>query len=160
MLLGTRTGKTPSPYKERLIHMEKGAPVTVNGPFGWFKIKDATSPVVLFASGVGITPIRAILQSLRSDIARGVEIVYASEGRYLFEEEIEAIVRENPQMTLWKTTSPESTQDRLSALAEQYGNHAYYFISGAPRVIRSVRRHLKRSGIRGKRLVDDTFRGA
>lgn len=159
MLIGTRTGPKPSPYKARLIHLEKGAPVTVNGPFGWFKIKDATSPVVLFASGVGITPIRALLLSLRNDTARTVEIVYASAGRYLFGEEIESIVRGNPKMTLYKTTDPESTRAQLSVLANKHGNHAYYFISAAPRVISSVRQYLKTNGIRGKRIVDDTFWG-
>ncbi|MBN1891919.1 MAG: FAD-dependent oxidoreductase [Clostridiales bacterium] len=159
ILIGTRTGKTISPYKDRLLHLEKGAPVTMNGPFGWFKIKDETSPVVLFAAGVGITPIRAILLQLRNDTSRPIDIVYASEGRYLFDDEIASLVRGNPQMTLHKTTDPESTRAQLSALTEKHGNGAYYFISASPSVVRSIRLHLKSNDIRGKRIVDDTFWG-
>jgi len=159
ILIGTRTGKEMSPFKRRFLHLEKNSPVKLNGPFGWFKVKDATSPLVLFASGVGITPIRAILMSLRQDTSRDIDIVYASGGRYLFGEEIEAIVRENPRMTLYKTTDPESTQAQLSAITEKHGNLAYYFISAAPGVIGSVRKHLRGRGIRGKRIVDDTFWG-
>lgn len=159
ILIGTRTGKEMSPFKRRFLHLEKGSPVKLNGPFGWFKVKDATSPLVLFASGVGITPIRAILMSLRQDTSRDIDIVYASGGRYLFGEEIEAIVRENPRMTLYKTTDPGSTQAQLSALAEKHGDRAYYFISAAPGVIGSVRKHLRGRGIRGKRIIDDTFWG-
>ncbi len=159
ILIGTRTGPKMSPFKRLLLHLEKGSPVKLNGPFGWFKVKDATSPIVLFASGVGITPIRAILMSLRQDTSRDIEIVYASGGRYLFGEEIEAIVRENPRMTLYKTTDPESTRAQLSALTEKHGNRAYYFISAAPGVIGSVRKHLRSRGIRRKRIVDDTFWG-
>ena len=159
ILIGTRTGPKMSPFKRLLLHLEKGSPVKLNGPFGWFKVKDATSPIVLFASGVGITPIRAILMSLRQDTSRDIEIVYASGGRYLFGEKIEEIVRENPRMILHKTTDPESTRAQLSALIEKHGNLAFYFISAAPGVIGSVRKHLRSRGIRRKRIVDDTFWG-
>ncbi|MDD3960020.1 MAG: FAD-dependent oxidoreductase [Clostridiaceae bacterium] len=159
VLIGTRTGQTASPFKRRFLQLDKGSPVKMNGPFGWFKLKDATSPVVFFAAGVGITPIRALLLSLRADTSRDIEIVYASGGQYLFGEEIEGIVRDNPKMTLYKTTDPESTRTQLAALAAKHDDRAYYFLSAAPGVIRSVRRHLRSSGISRKRIIDDTFRG-
>ena len=124
----------------------------MNGPFGWFKLKDATSPVVFFAAGVGITPIRALLLSLRADTSRDIEIVYASGGQYLFGEEIEGIVRDNPKMTLYKTTDPESTRTQLAALAATQPRLLLFRGTGDPVCTTSLAAPLKR-------IIDDTFRG-
>ncbi len=159
ILLGIRTGKEPSSYKKELISMKKGEKVSLSGPFGWFKLMDRTSPLVLFASGVGITPIRALLKELENDMNRPVEVVYASYQFYLFEEEIERIVNNNPKITLHKTVTPEETQHKLTKLATQYGNNAYYYNSGAPAVLESVKTLLNAKGINDKRIVDDTLKG-
>ena len=159
MLLGMRTGKEISSFKKVLLGMKKGEQVSIKGPFGWFKIRDNTSPLVLFANGVGITPIRALVKELENDYNRPIEIVYASYKYYLFEEELTAIANKNPQMTLHKTVTPEETQMKLSQLADKYGNEAYYFISGSPAVLESVTALLKGKGIASKKIIDDTLKG-
>lgn len=159
MLLGIRTGKEPSSYKRELISMKKGDKVSVSGPFGWFKLIDKTSPIVLFASGVGITPIRALLKELENDTNRPIEVVYASYKFYLFEDEIERIANKNPKIALHKTVTPEETQNKLAELASQYDNKAYYYSSGAPAVLESVKTLLNSKGIKDKRIIDDTLKG-
>lgn len=159
LLLGTRTGKSISDYKQILLSLKPGDQVQLRGPMGDFVIKDAVSPVVFFASGVGITPFRALLKSLEHDTKRPIEMVYASSQYYLFGDDIQAIVDQNDQMHLYKTAHVEDTNAKLSELAERYQNNAYYYISGAPSVIKSVTKNLKQKGIKGKRIISDEFLG-
>ena len=62
ILLGTRTGKEISSFKQALLTMKPNEKVALRGPFGWLKIQDETSPIVMFANGVGIALIRALLK--------------------------------------------------------------------------------------------------
>lgn len=62
-------------------------------------------------------------------------------------------------MSLYKVSAREETQERLAALAGQYGNQAYYYMSASPAVIDSVAKLLRAQGVSGSRLIDDTMRG-
>jgi len=159
ILLGTRTGKEKSSFKKELLTMKAGEKVGVRGPFGWFKVQDETSPIVLFAGGVGITPIRSLLKQLEFNTNRPVEVVYSSSEYYLFGNEIEEITVNNSKITLYKVSSIEETTAQLDKLVKQYGNSAYYYNSGAPVVLKSVKKRYIDSGIQKKRIIADAFMG-
>lgn len=159
MLLGFRTGEKISEFKKTLISMKKGDKIIVNGPFGWFRIKDETSPIVMFASGVGVTPIRAFMKALEHNESRAVEVVYASRSFYLFGEELDEIVKNNRAMKVHKTVSSKQSQEEIARLAQIYGNAAYYYVSGSTAIIESTRELLNRNGIQAHRIIDDTMRG-
>jgi len=159
MTIGTRTGKEISNYKKELISMEKGDKVTVTGPFGWFKIQDSVSPIVMVAGGVGITPIRALLKHLETATTRPVDLIYSSSDHYLFMDEIQAIVASNKQITLYKTSSKEETAIIVTELADKYKMGAYYYISGSQPFIGAIKKYLTRKGIKSKRIINDPFLG-
>lgn len=159
MTIGTRTGKEISSYKKELISLKKGDKVAVTGPFGWFKIQDSVSPIVMVAGGVGITPIRALLKYLEKDVTRPVELVYSSSDHYLFMDEIEAIAASNKQITLYKTSSKEETARRVTELASKYKMHAYYYISGSQPFIGAIKKYITGKGVKGKRIINDPFFG-
>lgn len=140
LLIGTRTGKETSSFKKALLNMRPGEKITIRGPFGWMKVKDETSPFVMFASGVGITPFRALLKQLELDTCRPIEVVYSSSKYYLFGEEIESIAQNNPMIHLHKMTSREEMTAKLDELALKYGDTAYYFNSGSPAVLKFVKK--------------------
>ncbi len=159
LLFGTRTGKEASAFKKVLLSLKPGDPVSMQGAFGWFRIRDEHSPVVMFAGGVGITPVRALVKELAHSQARPIHIVYSSSDFYLFGDEIQNIVDNNPSMSLYKVSAREEVQERLAELAVQYGNKAYYYMSASPGVIDSVAKLLRSKEISGSRLIDDTMRG-
>ncbi len=159
LLFGTRTGKETSLFKKALLSLKPGDPVSLQGPFGWFRVRDEHSPIVLFAGGVGITPVRALVKELAHSQARPVDIVYSSPNFYLFGDEIQAIVDNNPSMSLFKASASDETQQQLAKLADQHGNRAYYYMSASPGVIDSVAKLLRSRRISGSRLIDDTMRG-
>ena len=159
IILGTRTGKKISSFKKELISMKKGDQVSIRGPFGWFKIQDSVTPMVMVAGGVGITPIRSLLKQLENDLARPIELVYVSSDYYLFEDEIQAIVRNNEQITLYKTCTKEDSSVLLAKLAVKYGNNAFYYVSGSRKFIVSIKKQIKAKGVKKGRIINDPFFG-
>jgi NAD(P)H-flavin reductase len=60
IMLAMRSIGEMSAFKRTLINLKKGDQVKMRGPFGSFTLKDETTPIVLIALGIGITPIRAL----------------------------------------------------------------------------------------------------
>jgi len=52
VLIGTRIGSEISSFKKELISMKKGDKVAMTGPFGWFKMQDASTPIVMVAGAI------------------------------------------------------------------------------------------------------------
>lgn len=158
ILLGMRTGQEISSFKKKLLNSKKGTKVKVTGPFGWFKVQDSTSPIVMAAAGVGITPIRALLKQLESDTSRPISLVYAAE-QYLFGDELEAIANGNPQINLIKTSEPKSTTEEVKKLAKKHGSKAWYFVSGSQGFITSMKSTVIDQNVKSKRFINDPFLG-
>jgi ferredoxin-NADP reductase len=159
MTIGTRTGKDIFSFKKELISMKEGDKVSIRGPFGWFKIQDSTSPMVMVAGGVGITPIRALIKQLEKDSARPVELVYSSSDYHLFDDEIQAVALGNKKITIYKTNSSEETRSALATLVDNYKGEAYYFVSGSQAFIGGIKEQITETGVKGKRVIRDPFIG-
>ncbi len=159
IILGTRTGESVSSFKSELIAMKKGERVKIIGPFGWFTLQDEFSPLVMIAGGVGITPIRALLKQLDGKTDRQVDVIYASNQFFLFDEEIGGVINRNASFHLHKTKSKEETESILHEMAMQNENKAYYYISGARLFIKSIKRRLSKQSIKRRRMINDPFFG-
>lgn len=160
ILFGTRSrGERISDFKKVFLNLKPGDEVEVSNPMGKFTVRDQQSPLVLYASGVGVTPIRGILELIKNDTTRPIEIVYASNGYYLFGEEIKEIAQKNPVANLYLTRSRDDTTAKLHELAQKYMNTAYYYTSGAPVVIKCVETDYEEIGIQRDRLISDSFTG-
>lgn len=76
--------------------LEAGTRVAVEGPYGTFTtIRRRSRPVLLVAGGIGITPIRALLEELRS--AKGsIVLLYRARGwnEVVFKDELDTLVQE------------------------------------------------------------------
>lgn len=159
LLFGTRTGHGMSDFKKALLSLEPGSPIMIEAPWGRFKPKNETSPLVLYAGGVGITPFRALILSLANSHGRPIEVVYSSSDYHLFGDDIEAAAEGNPDMTLHMLSSKEETQETLKKMANKYGNYAYYFLSSSPQVVKSVKELLVENGIFESQIVDEAMEG-
>ncbi len=159
MLISTRIGAQASSFKEELINMKPGEKVSVRGPFGWFKEQDKTSSLVMMAAGVGITPIRALLMSLKDEKKRAIHVVYVSSDYHLFGEDLDEIVEKNNNIKVYKLSDRQEASDKLRAIAKENGNNALYYLSGSMNVIKSSKDLLKKKNIQGKRVLSDFFLG-
>ncbi|MDP8201763.1 MAG: FAD-dependent oxidoreductase [Candidatus Tenebribacter burtonii] len=159
ILLGTRTGKDVSSFKQNLINMKQGELVKLRGPFGWFTLQDSNSPVVFIGLGVGVTPFRALLKSFDQQENRNLEFIYSSSNVFLFKDEINKIVEQNDKFNMFYTRTIEETNDAISESARKYVNKAFYYIGGSQKAIKSITKLLKMNGIKSKKIINDPFLG-
>jgi len=158
ILLGTRTGKEVSSFKQALLSMKQGEKVKMRGPFGWFYLMNDSSPIVMIALGVGITPIRALLTELEDKSDRKVNVVYSS-PYYMYQEHIDRIAQNNDAINVNYVSTIEETQAKYIEHAKKHGNAAYYYISGTQQAIKSIKDTLKELGIKKSRMIFDPFFG-
>ena len=103
---------------------------------------------ILFASGVGITPIRALVKELhdtKSD--RPVEVVYVADGFHLYQEDFEKWAADMPNLTLTLLDHGKDAVAHLTELAEQKGNEVRYYLSGSPAIVESNHDLLVNAGV-------------
>lgn len=159
VLIATHANEPVSDFKHKLLSMKKGDQIKVRGPFGWFKIQDTTSPVVMIVTGIGITPARAIIKSIEHEETRPIHLVHSSPTEHLYKETFEEISKKNRDFHPVYTTSKEETIETYTALAKVHGNDAYYYLSGKIKIIRSTKKELKKLGIKGSRIINDPYIG-
>ncbi|MDY0287290.1 MAG: FAD-dependent oxidoreductase [Sphaerochaeta sp.] len=158
-LIGTRTGRSPSGFKKALMEMQEGDAIRMRGPFGWFVVEDDTTPIVLLATGVGITPMRSLLHALKDEKSRPIHLIHSAGGLHLFSEEFKQLAQENKEIRLTFVPDREEFKQALTALTCTYGSGAYYYVSGTFEAIRSTRTLLKGLGVKGRRIIYDPFFG-
>ncbi len=158
MLIGTRTGKEISSFKNVLINLKQGERVKIQGPFGWFKLFNNNKPVVLIAGGIGITPIRSLLTVLQNKKIK-TEIIYSSRDYYLFENEIDNIVTNNDKINQHKSKDRIETLNSIKSAVNLLNNEATYYISGSMGFIKSIKTELKSNGIKNNNIINDPFLG-
>ncbi len=159
ILLGTRTGETPSPFKQALLDMKEGEIVKLRGPGGWFVVKDNTSPIIMLATGVGITPMRAMLYSLKDDASRPIHLIHSAPDFHLFSDEFNELQKKNKQIELTYVANREEFKEAIKAVTAQYGSSGYYYIAGSPHTVAATRALLKAQGIKRRRSVHESFMG-
>jgi ferredoxin-NADP reductase len=158
-LIGTRTGTAPSAFKQTLMGMQEGETIKLRGPFGWFVVQDDTSPIVMLALGVGITPMRSLLYALKEETSRPIHLIHSAKDFYLFADEFKQLEQKNKEIKLTFVSNREEFKEALTAVAFTYGSSAYYYVSGSFGAIRSTRSLLKGLKVKGKRIIYDPFFG-
>ena len=158
-LIGTRTGTSPSGFKKTLMEMQEGDTIKLRGPFGWFVVKDETSPIVMLALGVGITPMRSLLLALKDETSRPIHLIHSAKDFHLFADEFKGLQLKNKEINLTFVSNRDEFKEALTAVASTYGSSAYYYVSGPFDAIRSTRTLLKSLKVKGKRIIYDPFFG-
>ncbi len=159
MRIGTKIGNKPSSFKTKMRDMKTGDEIKIRGPFGWFLLQDETSPIVMIAGGIGITPYRALFKKLAKGNKREATLIYSSNDGYLFQDELDSIAAADGNINIEYVSSREETRDKIDDRAQKYENNAFYYISGAPPMIESAIDSLKEKGIDRKRIITDPFKG-
>lgn len=148
----------PSDFKQKLLSLQPGQHVTMNGPFGEFHVSHG-STIVGIAGGVGITPFRAIAYEIATGYLKDVALtlIYGGKNNYFtFKEDFDRFAQ-HPKINIIYVNTPEEVNEEINKAASFLKNKATYFISGSPRMIDSVKKNLKDLGI--KKIVNDPFKG-
>jgi len=145
-------------FTERLYRTARaGMRVDVIGPFGMYERfiarHDAHAPIVVYAGGVGITPIIPTIMAL-SGTNRPVTVMYTAKRAddLLYADELRK----------WSASEAHTLHMQVgrwskAELAEQITDGAIYLIAGPSGMIRDVRRMLLRHGVPGSRMFYEPF---
>ncbi|KRM71607.1 ferredoxin--NADP reductase [Lacticaseibacillus brantae] len=153
--IGTRIGAKASAYKSVLIHLQPGDRVNLRGPIGSFGFHDAESPAVMIASGVGVTPFRAMSLSLTNSDARPVRLIQSAHGFHLFANDFVKTSSRADNFTYQPVESGKEAQAQILAAINDYGAAAYYYLSGSSKVVRANGAFLRAHGIPKQQIVKD-----
>jgi ferredoxin-NADP reductase/DMSO/TMAO reductase YedYZ heme-binding membrane subunit len=87
------TVRATGDHSGELVRLRHGTPVAIEGPYGRFTAtRRATERVVLIAAGVGVTPIRAILEELPASVDTHVILRASGEGDLVLRDEVARLV--------------------------------------------------------------------
>jgi len=161
--IATRIREPMSAFKRHLVELRAGEGLSMRGPIGPFYIHDPSRPVVLVATGIGITPFLGMVADLRTNrrvLPESVDLVYGVWGdAFPFRSELEEAVEELPGFAVFPRVAAEEVRGCAREMASLRKNDGHYFLSGELRAVRSLRRMWRENGIARSNILSDWFLG-
>ncbi|MEX1307228.1 MAG: FAD-dependent oxidoreductase [Eubacteriales bacterium] len=155
--IGTRLSSPPSGFKQTLLDLKPNDTVALRGPFGWYTLKDNNSPIVLIAGGTGITAARAVLSQAEKSSQRKIHLVHLSSNGHLYQSDLSK--KKSTSVDLHFLHDRDVAARIIDDLAVEYGNNAYYYVSGPIEMNKQTIQRLKTMHIKRKRIVVDPYFG-
>jgi predicted ferric reductase len=172
-------------HSAALAHLRRGTRVLVEGPYGAFTTESRTRRrVLLIAAGIGVTPVRAILEELiveRHAAAGDVTVLYRANdpSQMPLVDEIARLTTSGGHTLLplvgppangsWLPPVGDGSQDgmrhrelvrsdaeRLRSLVPEVARHEVYLCGPAPWMT-LVRKGLRQAGVPDKHIHDERF---
>lgn len=167
LTIATRYAARSSSFKTALKALKKGDSLAVTGIRGDFVLpKDPSEKLLLIAGGIGITPFRAHLQALRAaGDKRDIILIYAlrQANEALFKDELSPkdyplkVIRVAPDGDGVKVIKADRVDEALISGKVKDIRQRTVYISGAPQMVASLSKAVRRLGVR--RIKTDDFTG-
>jgi predicted ferric reductase len=158
------TIKALGDHSARLQHVAAGTPIALEGPLGTFTASRRTRPrVALIAGGIGITPLRAMLDDLMGGasevtllyrVARREDILFGAELRKFYDAGVDVRILVDDQIGDDRTDSlglPE-----LRRLLPDLASRDVY-LCGPPAFVDAVASRIRRIGVPRARIHHERF---
>jgi len=162
------TIKALGDFTRRIPRLPPGTPVLVDGPHGLFTGRSCSCPkVLMIAGGIGITPIRGVLDDLLA-AGRDVTLVYANRNRnaVVFEQELAATAAAAPERLrvihvmsddpTWPGERGRIDRERLTRLVPDLGDREVY-LCGPPPMMAALRSLLRAASVADPRVHHEQF---
>ncbi|HEX9679025.1 MAG TPA: hypothetical protein VGA08_00170 [Candidatus Saccharimonadales bacterium] len=144
----TRLPHPRSEFKHHLANLSPGQSVNISPPMGNFNLPKLASPVLLVAGGIGITPYRSILLSIKHDASYPmdlIKLVYSARpGNFLFNESINFI---GDGLKLSPSARFRLDVKKLTALVPDMAQRIIY-LSGPEEMMDKLHKELLEAGIK------------
>jgi predicted ferric reductase len=152
------TVKELGDYTARIATLRPGTRVIVEGPYGGLTSAARRRPrAALIAGGVGITPIRALIEDMPGDVA----VIYRAgrEDDLLFRGELDELARRRGVQVHYvlgeqgdSLLSPEHLRELVPDIVERD-----VYVCGPVRMTEAMRASLRRAGVRSRQIVSEAF---
>ncbi|MEV4255595.1 ferredoxin reductase family protein [Spirillospora sp. NPDC049652] len=154
------TVKAAGDHSRALARLRPGTRVWAEGPYGAFtEARRTRRRVLLLAGGVGITPLRALFETLRGDVT----LVYLARRPedLALRGELEALAARGDRRVLCFVDDPAEyslplTAASLSSVVPDVAERDVY-LCGPPGMARAARRALREAGVPARRVHHESF---
>ena len=166
--LVTKNGK--STFKKNLFALSPGTMIPVKHPAGGFVMREEdTTPLVLLSGGIGITPFYSMIayaDAMKLQIPITLIASFSKKEYMVFDEELQAIKRENPLMKIiytlsqdiWENDKGRISQEHIKKYVNNLGNKSF-MIAGSEKMVENTEELLLSMGIDSSKIRIDIFTG-
>ena len=156
------TVKALGDHTARMGEIPIGTRVVAEGPFGVFTDGSRRrEKVLLIAGGIGITPVRALLQQMRGDVVVLYRVV--SDEDVLFRPELDELARASGAELHYVVGDHATDEgrrhlspDHLRELVPDIADRDVY-VCGPPALTDIVTRHVRQAGVRRSHIHAERF---
>ncbi|WP_051467750.1 ferredoxin reductase family protein [Actinomadura oligospora] len=154
------TVKAAGDHSRGLVRLRPGTRVWAEGPYGAFtEARRTRRRVLLLAGGVGITPLRALFETLRGDVTL-IYLARRAEDLAL-RGELEAIAARDGRRVLCFVDDPAEyslplTADSLRTVVPDVAERDVY-LCGPPGMTRAAHRALREAGVPARHVHQESF---
>ncbi len=159
--------KNAGDYTSKIQHVQPGTRVIIDGPLGRFVARNAVRDKYLFiAGGIGITPIRAMIEPLAAQ-QKDVVLLYTAKTEHdlVFWQELEDIKKQYGTLTIHYVLSAPTTAGHetgrldknkiIRLVPDFYEREA--FLCGPTTMMEAMAQHLKELGFPKKHIHYEKF---
>lgn len=156
------TVKDLGDHSSSLANIKPGTRVFVEGPYGAFTAGRSTQPhVVLVGGGVGITPIRALMDELQGGVQMDVLFRASKEEDLVLKEEMDYLAHNsNGSIRIHYLVGPRKNHPMdaksIKAIVPEFADSDIY-ICGPEPLVSSVRKAAEDLGVPRNRFHDESF---
>jgi predicted ferric reductase len=152
------TAKAVGDFTRELPELPVGTPVVAEGPFGVFTSEARRcEKTLLIAGGIGITPIRALLEELDGDIIVLYRVIETEQALFTGElERLEArvtiVAGDHADDAGRDLLSPEHLRELVPDIAERD-----VFVSGPPGMVDVIESNVRHAGVPRRQVHSERF---
>ena len=154
LLLTHNSGST---YKKALTALHKGVKIQMSWLSSTLKVKEEASPLVCFASDVGIAAIRPIITEWAGK--RELILSHLDKGVMAFDSELVELAANQELLTYETSVGFSQSKEQLAQAIDYYGPKANYLLAGQSDDVEAMKAFLSSKGIDSSRIQVEVFRG-
>ena len=155
------TVKALGDHSSRIGELRPGTRVVAEGPFGVFTEASRQSRnVLLIAGGIGITPIRALLETMRGDLVVLYRVI--DESEVIFREELERLTSD--RVVLHVVAGDHQTEEGRRLLAPEHLRRLVpdiaereVYLCGPPAMTAAISRNIRAARVPRRRIHTERF---
>ncbi len=154
-------------FSAHLFELSPGAALEIIPPLGYFTLRSRSRDSVMIATGTGIAPYRAMLQSSLHEITGRTTLLFGTryEEGILYQEEWAEFEQRYNNFSFWATvTRPKPDWTGRSGRVQQHLEEALagrtdvdVYLCGLAEMVDDVRRLLKQKGFDRKQIIYEKY---
>ena len=149
-------------HSRKSRHIKPGTRVFVEGPYGAFTAGRATQPhLVMVGGGVGITPIRAMMEEFKNGVEMDVFYRLSKPEELILKDELDYLAAQSNGLTrIWYLVGSRKEYPMDAEFIKSYAPRAAdsdFYVCGPEALVETVRKAAEDLGVPKNRFHDEDF---